>query len=118
LQGARISGVPSFCPICEEMLAALGIYRVKVLSFSGDDEEQERRLQEAHRKSHKNRWDSYSRWTWNSQALGGVVPEPRDVMLRTPTARKTQWSVLTPDDKKRGPINCIAILLDQIPYQD
>ncbi len=87
------------CPIFEEMLVRSGIYLVKYW-FSVDDEEQERRFQERIENPTK-RWklspmdvESRKRWVEYSRA--------KDVMFAHTDRKKTPWSVVNADDKKRA----------------
>ena len=101
------------CPLFEEMLIRSGICLIKYW-FSVNDEEQEKRFQERIHNPSK-RWklspmdmESRKHWVEYSRA--------KDVMLcrdRKPSA----WNVVEADDKKRARLNCIAHLLDQIPYK-
>jgi polyphosphate kinase 2 len=52
---------------------------------------------------------SYSKWDEYSQA--------RDEMFRTTETRWAPWYVADTNDKKRGRLNIITHLLDQIPYE-
>ena len=51
-----------------------------------------------------NRWYDYSR--------------ARDAMLKATDTDIAPWHIVQADDKKRARLNCIAHLLDQIPYKD
>ena len=102
------------CPLFEEMLVRSGIYLVKYW-FSVNDEEQERRFQERMRNPIK-RWklspmdmESRKHWVEYSQA--------KDEMFAHTDRKKAPWFVVNADDKKRARLNCIAHLLQQIPYQ-
>jgi polyphosphate kinase len=103
------------CPLFEEMLIRAGIYLIKYW-FSVNDEEQERRFQQRMRNPIK-RWklspidfESRKRWVEYSRA--------KDEMLSHTDRVKTPWYVVNADDKKRARLNCIAHLLQQIPYHD
>jgi hypothetical protein len=52
---------------------------------------------------------SRSRWYDYSRA--------RDVMLNATDSKHAPWHILRSDDKKRARLNCIAHLLDQVPYE-
>ena len=52
---------------------------------------------------------SYSKWDEYSRA--------RDEMFRTTDSKWAPWHVAVTDDKKRGRLNIISHLLDQIPYE-
>jgi polyphosphate kinase 2 len=103
------------CPLFEEMLVRSGIYLVKYW-FSVDDAEQERRFQERISNPIK-RWklspmdlESRKHWVDYSRA--------KDVMFEHTDLKRTPWSVVNADNKKRARLNCIRHLLDQVPYQD
>ena len=103
------------CPLFEEMLVRSGIFLVKYW-FSVNDEEQERRFQERIRNPIK-RWklspmdmESRKHWVEYSRA--------KDEMFAHTDRKKTPWFVVNADDKKRARLNCIAHLLQQVPYRD
>ncbi len=103
------------CPQFEEMLIRSGIHLIKYW-FSVNDEEQERRFQERIRNPIK-RWklspmdiESRKHWVEYSKA--------KDEMFAHTDREKTPWYVVDADDKKRARLNCIAHLLQQIPYRD
>jgi polyphosphate kinase len=102
-------------PIFEEMLVRSGIYVIKYW-FSVSDEEQEKRFQERMRSPIK-RWklspmdiESRKHWVEYSKA--------KDVMFTKTDTKLTPWFVVNADDKKKARLNCIAHLLQQIPYTD
>src|SRR5688572_7389816 len=41
----------------------------------------------------------------------------RDMMLKDTNTKHAPWHILRSDDKKRARLNCIAHLLDLIPYK-
>ena len=51
----------------------------------------------------RERWYDYSR--------------ARDMMLEATDTKHAPWHILRSDDKKRARLNCIAHLLDLIPYK-
>lgn len=102
-------------PIFEEMLIGSGIYLVKYW-FSVSDDEQEKRFQERMRSPIK-RWklstmdiESRKHWVEYSKA--------KDEMFARTDTKLTPWFVVNADDKKKARLNCIAHLLQQIPYTD
>jgi len=102
------------CPLFEEMLIRSGIYLIKYW-FSVNDEEQESRFQERIRNPSK-RWklspmdmESRKHWIEYSQA--------KDVMFAATDRPRARWNVVEADDKKKARLNCIAHLLNQIPYE-
>jgi polyphosphate kinase 2 len=103
------------CPMFEELLIRSGIYLVKYW-FSVSDEEQEARFRERVQNPIK-RWklspmdlESRKRWIEYSKA--------KDAMLASTDTKRSPWWVVDADDKKKARLNCIAHLLDQIPYRD
>ncbi|MDO8350669.1 MAG: polyphosphate kinase 2 [Gallionella sp.] len=102
-------------PIFEEMLVRSGIVVIKYW-FSVGDDEQERRFQERMRSPIK-RWklstmdiESRKHWVEYSQA--------KDIMFARTDTPLTPWYVVNADDKKKARLNCIAHLLQQVPYTD
>src|SRR6516165_2860302 len=103
------------CPLFEEMLIRSGVTLIKYW-FSLNDEEQEKRFQERMRNPIK-RWklspmDIESRRHWVDYS------KAKDVMFAHTDTKNAPWYVVNADDKKRARLNCIAHLLQQIPYQD
>ena len=103
------------CPLFERMLVRSGIVLVKYW-FSVSDEEQEKRFQ-ARIDDPTKRWklspmdlQSRSRWVEYSRA--------KDVMFAHTDIKQAPWWVVEADEKKRARLNCIAHLLEQIPYED
>ena len=103
------------CPLFEEMLIRSGIYLIKYW-FSVNDEEQEKRFQERIRNPTK-RWklspmdmESRKHWVEYSRA--------KDVMFAATDTKHSPWWVVSADKKKRARLNCIAQLLQQIPYEN
>jgi polyphosphate kinase 2 len=104
-----------FCPQFEETLIRSGILLVKYW-FSVSDKEQEKRFLERSSNPTK-RWklspmdlESRTRWVEYSKA--------KDIMLEHTDTKKSPWWVVDADDKKKARLNCIAHLLQQIPYKD
>jgi polyphosphate kinase 2 len=102
-------------PIFEEMLIHSGIYLVKYW-FSVSDDEQEKRFQERMRSPIK-RWklstmdiESRKHWVEYSKA--------KDIMFAKTDTKLTPWFVVNADNKKQARLNCIAHLLQQVPYTD
>ena len=103
------------CPLFEEMLIRSGITLVKYW-FSINDKEQEERFQERMRNPIK-RWklshiDIEARRYWVDYS------KAKDLMFAHTDNKKAPWYVVNADDKKRARLNCIAHLLQQIPYRD
>jgi polyphosphate kinase 2 len=103
------------CPTFEDMLIHSGIHLVKYW-FSVNDKEQETRFRERVRNPIK-RWklspmdlESRKRWVEYSKA--------KDAVFEHTDTKRSPWWVVDADNKKRARLNCIAHLLQQIPYQD
>src|SRR5215469_7328291 len=103
------------CPLFEEMLVRSGIHLIKYW-FSVNDEEQEKRFTERMRNPIK-RWklspmdlESRKHWVEYSRA--------KDVMLKHTDCKLAPWFIVNANIKKRARLNCIAHLLEQIPYKD
>ena len=54
--------------------------------------------------------ESYARWYAYSRA--------RDMMLEATDTEDAPWYIVRSDDKRRARLNCIAHLLDLIPYKE
>ena len=103
------------CPLFEEMLIRSGIYLVKYW-FSVNDEEQEKRFQERIRNQTK-RW-KLSPMDMESRKLWSEYSKAKDLMFEATDIKKSPWYVVEADKKKKARLNCIAHLLQQIPYED
>ena len=53
--------------------------------------------------------ESYSRWYDYSRA--------RDIMLKETDSKHAPWYIVRSEDKRRGRLNCIAHILNAIPYK-
>jgi polyphosphate kinase 2 len=102
-------------PIFEEMLVRSGFYLIKYW-FSVNDEEQEKRFMERAQNPIK-RWklspmdlESRKKWVEYSKA--------KDAMLEYTDKKVTPWYIVNADDKKKARLNCIAHLLQQVPYHE
>ena len=103
------------CPEFERMLIRSGIVLLKYW-FSVSDEEQQRRFQGRIDDPTK-RWKlskmdmaSSDRWQDYSRA--------KDEMFAHTDTKQSPWWVVDGDIKRHARLNCIAHLLDQIPYED
>jgi hypothetical protein len=54
--------------------------------------------------------ESYARWYAYSRA--------RDTMLEATDSKDAPWYIVPSDDKRRARLNCIAHILNLIPYED
>jgi polyphosphate kinase 2 len=103
------------CPEFERMLLRSGIILLKYW-FSVSRGEQERRFQDR-MSDPKKRWklsdmDLESRLKWEDYS------KAKDDMFAYTDIKQAPWYVVPADDKRRARLNCIAHLLDQIPYED
>ena len=53
--------------------------------------------------------ESYQRWYDYSRA--------RDMMFKATDSKHAPWHIIRSDDKRRARLNCIAHLLEMIPYK-
>jgi polyphosphate kinase 2 len=104
----------SLCPQMEKYIIDGGIILVKLWLEVGMDE-QERRF-EARIEDPLRQWklspmdiESYQRWYDYSRA--------RDMMLKATHSKHAPWHIIRSDDKRRARLNCIAHLLEVIPYK-
>ncbi len=104
----------SLCPQMEQYIIEGGIILIKLWLEVGMDE-QERRF-EARIADPLRQWKlspmdlaSYRRWYDYSRA--------RDLMLKATSTKHAPWYVIRSDDKRRARLNCIAHILQLIPYK-
>jgi polyphosphate kinase len=104
----------SLCPQIEKYVIDGGIMLIKLWLEVGM-EEQERRF-EARIEDPLRQWklspmdiESYQRWYDYSQA--------RDLMFKATNSKHAPWHVIRSDDKRRARLNCIAHILDTIPFK-
>lgn len=103
------------CPVFEEMLLRAGIILIKYW-FSVSDDEQERRFLERMHNPIK-RW-KLSPMDIKSRELWVEYSKAKDVMLAHTDTKLSPWYMVDADNKKMARLNCIAHLLQQIPYKD
>jgi polyphosphate kinase len=103
------------CPEFERMLVRSGMILIKYW-FSVSDSEQEKRFL-SRIDDRTKRWklspmdvEARSRWVEYSRA--------KDVMMKYTDIKQAPWYVVNADVKMKARLNCIAHLLNQIPYQD
>jgi len=101
-------------PTVERYIVDAGITLIKIWLEVGQ-EEQERRFN-ARIKDPLRQWKlspmdlgSFGRWYDYSRA--------RDLMLKATDTKHAPWYIVRTDDKRRGRLNCISHLLEQIPYK-
>jgi len=107
-------GFLKVCPDVEKYIVDAGIHLIKIW-LEASDKEQKRRF-EARIEDPLRQWKlspmdlpSRSRWFDYSRA--------RDMMLKATDTKHAPWFILPSDDKKRARLNCIAHILNLIPYK-
>jgi len=103
------------CPIFEDMLLRSGILLLKYW-FSVSDEEQERRFRERMMNPIK-RW-KLSPMDLKSRELWVEYSKAKDAMLVHTDTKSSPWYMIDSDNKKKARLNCIAHILQSIPYKD
>jgi polyphosphate kinase 2 len=103
------------CPKFESHIVAAGITLIKFWLEVGQEEQQRRfeaRIEDPLRQWKLSPMDleSYARWYAYSRA--------RDMMLQATDTKDVPWHIVRSDDKRRARLNCIAHLLDLIPYKE
>ena len=103
------------CPIFEGFLISQGIIVLKYWLEVSEQEQHRRFL--ARIKDPSKRWklspmdlESHRRWYDYSRA--------RDMMLAATDTPASPWYIVPSDDKKRARLNCIAHILNSIPYEE
>jgi polyphosphate kinase 2 len=102
------------CPQVEKYLISGGIQLIKIWLEVGDDEQKRRfeaRVEDPVRQWKLSIMDLPSRSKWFEYSRA------RDMMLKATDTKHAPWFILRSDDKKRARLNCIAHILDQIPYK-
>jgi polyphosphate kinase 2 len=102
------------CPQMEKYIIEGGIVLIKLWLEVGMDEQERRfkaRINDPLRQWKLSPMDlkSYSRWYDYSEA--------RDRMLEATSTEHAPWYIIRSDDKRRARLNCIAHLLNLIPYK-
>jgi polyphosphate kinase len=104
----------SLCPQMEKYIIEGGIILIKLWLEVGMDEQERRfraRIDDPLRQWKLSPMDteSYRRWYDYSRA--------RDLMFKATNSKQAPWHVIRSDDKRRARLNCIAHLLNSIPYK-
>jgi polyphosphate kinase len=104
----------SLCPEMERYIIEGGIILIKLWLEVGMDEQERRfraRIDDPLRQWKLSPMDteSYRRWYDYSRA--------RDLMFKATNSKHAPWHVIRSDDKRRARLNCIAHLLNSIPYK-
>ena len=104
----------SICPEIEKYITDAGIILIKFWLEVGQEEQERRffaRINDPLRQWKLSPMDleSYGRWYDFSLA--------RDAMLKATDVDYAPWHIVRSDDKRRGRLNCIAQILELIPYK-
>jgi polyphosphate kinase 2 len=110
----RYEAFLELCPQIEQYIVDAGIVLIKIWLEVGQKEQERRfaaRVDDPLRQWKLSPMDieSYSRWYQYSHA--------RDAMLKATDSKHAPWYLVRSDDKRRGRLNCIAHILDEIPYK-
>jgi polyphosphate kinase 2 len=102
------------CPEFEKYIVDAGIRLVKYWLEVGNKEQERRfaaRITDPLRQWKLSVMDLPSREKWYEYSRA------RDAMLKATDTKHAPWHIVRSDDKKRARLNCIAHLLEQIPYK-
>jgi polyphosphate kinase 2 len=102
------------CPLVEKFIVDSGIQLIKIWLEVSDKEQKRRfeaRIDDPLRQWKLSPMDLPSRERWFDYSRA------RDKMLEATDTKHAPWHVLRSDDKRRARLNCIAHLLEQIPYK-
>jgi polyphosphate kinase 2 len=102
------------CPLVEKVIVSNGIQLIKFWLEVGQQEQERRmiaRIQDPLRQWKLSPMDleSWPRWYEYSRA--------RDRMLAVTDTKYAPWYIVRTDDKRRARLNCIAQILDLVPYR-
>jgi polyphosphate kinase 2 (PPK2 family) len=98
----------------EKYIVDGGIQLIKVWLESSDEEQKRRfeaRIEDPLRQWKLSAMDLPSRTRWFGYSRA------RDLMLEATDTEHAPWYILRSDDKKRARLNCLAHILDLIPYK-
>ncbi|MEX2181933.1 MAG: polyphosphate kinase 2 [Gemmatimonadaceae bacterium] len=103
------------CPEFERMLVRSGITVLKYW-FSVSDDEQERRFEDR-------AGDPARRWKLSPMDLESMpkweeYSKAKDEMFKHTDIEHAPWWTVEADDKRRARLNCIAHILNAVPYRD
>ena len=103
--------VPEF----ERMIVRSGVRLIKYWFSLSDEEQQLRFLMRIH--------DPLKQWKLSPMDLQSRVrwedyTKAKEEMLARTNIQEAPWYIVEGNDKKRARLNCIAHLLDQVPYED
>jgi polyphosphate kinase 2 (PPK2 family) len=102
------------CPDVEKYIVGSGIQLIKIWLESGEKEQKRRfeaRIEDPLRQWKLSPVDLLSRKRWFDYSRA------RDLMFKATDTKEAPWYVLHSDDKKRARLNCLAHILDLMPYK-
>ena len=102
------------CPEMERYIVESGIQLIKIWLESSDKEQKRRfeaRMEDPLRQWKLSPMDLPSRSKWFDYSRA------RDLMLKATDTKHAPWHILRSDDKKRARLNCLAHILNLIPYK-
>jgi polyphosphate kinase 2 len=103
------------CPLVEQFIVDSGIQLIKIWLEVSEPEQKRRfeaRIDDPLRQWKLSAMDLPSRAKWYEYSRA------RDLMLAATDVAHAPWHILRSDDKRRARLNCIAHLLNLIPYEE
>ena len=102
------------CPGVEKYIVSNGIQLIKIWLESSEKEQKRRfeaRIEDPLRQWKLSPVDLLSRKRWFDYSRA------RDLMFKATDTKQAPWYILRSDDKKRARLNCLAHILDLMPYK-
>jgi len=102
------------CPEAEKYIVSNGIQLIKIWLESSEKEQKRRfeaRIEDPLRQWKLSPVDLLSRKRWFDYSRA------RDLMFKATDTKEAPWYILHSDDKKRARLNCLAHILDLMPYK-
>jgi len=102
------------CPGVEKYIVSNGIQLIKIWLESSEKEQKRRfeaRIEDPLRQWKLSPVDLLSRKRWFDYSRA------RDLMFKATDTKEAPWYILHSDDKKRARLNCLAHILDLMPYK-
>jgi len=102
------------CPDVEKYIVSNGIQLIKIWLESSEKEQKRRfeaRIEDPLRQWKLSPVDLLSRKRWFDYSRA------RDLMFKATDTKEAPWYILHSDDKKRARLNCLAHILDLMPYK-
>jgi polyphosphate kinase 2 (PPK2 family) len=102
------------CPQIEKYIVDAGIILIKFWLEVGQEEQERRFLARIN--------DPLRQWKLSPMDLGSFgrwydYSHARDMMFEASDTEYASWHIVRSDDKRRARLNCIAALLELIPYK-